>query len=549
MDLDLKALKIEKENSIVEAKSAQFALPKSIWETYSAFANTNGGQIILGISEDKETKELHVTGIDDPEKVKIEFWNTINNPQKVSTNILTENDFSEIKLENGKVIFIIHVPKARLELCPIYINDDILKGSFKRNHEGDYHLTKEEVSKILRDASPSSYDLKVFESLPLSALSNETITKYRRYHVAYRNNHPWSNLPTEQYLLMIGAAGYSDTDDLAHPTMAGLLMFGEEHTITQFFPDYFLDYRENLDPERVKWTDRIQSISGEWTGNIFDFFLLVSNKIVRDFKVPFKLDGMVRIDNTLLHDATREAFINCLSNADYFGRCGIVIRKNVDSIVYENPGSIRVGKEQMFKGGVSDARNKTIMKMFNLLGYGEKAGSGIPLIIQATKEFGLPMPQVEENVELDRTLFSIFLTPVSEQKTAVNTARATENNNSADFNNNSAETDNISAETNNNSAETSNNSAETSNNSAEFVNSLLSSRLTNYREESKKLICSIYSKALYAGSVTTNEMASEFKLSTRRTREILQEMVNLGLLEETGKTKRKQYSPVAITNK
>ena len=528
MDLDLKALKIDKENSLVEAKSTQFALPKSIWETYSAFANTNGGQIILGLSEDEKTKELVITGIDDPEKVKTEFWNTINNPKKVSNNILTENDFSEIKLEDGKVIFIIHVPKARLELCPIYINEDILKGSFKRNHEGDYHLTKEEVSKILRDASPFSYDLKVFDNLPLSALSDETVTKYRRYHVAYRENHPWSNLPTEQYLLMIGAAGYSDKDGLAHPTMAGLLMFGEEHIITQFFPDYFLDYRENLDPERVRWTDRVQSISGEWTGNIFDFYLLVSNKLVKDFKVPFKLDGMVRINNTLLHDATREAFINCLSNADYFGRCGIVIRKNVNSIVYENPGSIRVGKEQMFKGGVSDARNKTIMKMFNLLGYGEKAGSGIPLIIQAAKEFGLPKPQVEENVELDRTLFTIFLTPVSEQKTAIIAARASENNDSA---------------------ENANNSAENDNNSAEFVNSLLSSRLTSHREESKKLIYSIYSRALSAGSVTTNEMASEFKLSARRTREVLQEMVNLGLLEETGKTKRKQYSPVAIINK
>ncbi len=411
MDLDLKALKIDKENSSVEAKSAEFSLPKSIWETYSAFANTNGGQILLGVSEDKKTKELQVTGIVDPERMKKEFWDIINNPQKVSSNILTENDLSEIKLEDGRIIFIIHVPKARLELCPVYINDDIIKGSFKRNHEGDYHMTREEISKALRDASPYSYDLKVYEELPISVLSKDTITKYRRYHEGHKENHPWSKLPEDQYLLMIGAAGYSEKDSDLHPTMAGLLMFGEEPVITRFFPDYFLDYRENLDPDRVRWTDRVQSISGEWSGNVFDFYLLVNNKLVMDFKVPFQLNGMKRVDNTPLHDAAREAFVNCLSNADYFGRCGVVIRKNVDSIVYENPGSIRVGKEQMMRGGVSDARNKTIMKMFNLLGYGEKAGSGIPLIIKATEEYGLPCPQVNENLELDRTIFIIFLSP------------------------------------------------------------------------------------------------------------------------------------------
>ena len=409
MDLDLKALKIDKENSLVEAKSAQFSLPKSIWDSYSAFANTSGGQILLGVSEDSKTREFIITGVDDVETVKKEFWDTINNPKKVSNNILSENDLNEIILEDGKTILLIHVPKARLELRPIYINDDIIKGSFKRNHEGDYHLTKDEISKMLRDASPYSYDLKVYDNLPLSVLSNETITSYRRYHEAYKPNHPWLKLSMDQYLIMIGAAAYSDSDESIHPTMAGLLMFSEEHVITKYFPDYFLDYRENLDPEKVRWTDRIQSISGEWSGNVFDFYLLVNNKLVKDFKVPFKLNGMQRVDNTSLHDAAREAFINCLSNADYFGRCGIVIRKNTDLIVFENPGSIRVGKEQMLQGGISDTRNKTIMKMFNLLGYGEKAGSGIPLIMQASKEFGLPKPQVDENSELDRTLFTLFV--------------------------------------------------------------------------------------------------------------------------------------------
>ena len=49
----------------------------------------------------------------------------------------------------------------------------------------------------------------------------------------------------------------------------------------------------------------------------------------------------------------------------------------------ENPGDIRVGAEQMIKGGTSDPRNKALMKMFNLINIGERAGSGIPDIFSA----------------------------------------------------------------------------------------------------------------------------------------------------------------------
>ena len=113
------------------------------------------------------------------------------------------------------------------------------------------------------------------------------------------------------------------------------------------------------------------------------------------------------MDDTPVHKAVREALVNCLVNTDYFLPCGVVIKKEDDKLVIENPGSIRTGKKQMLRGGISDPRNKTLMKMFNMIGIGERAGSGIPDIYQVWENEGWPMPVVEESYNPDRTRLSL----------------------------------------------------------------------------------------------------------------------------------------------
>ena len=185
-------------------------------------------------------------------------------------------------------------------------------------------------------------------------------------------------------------------------------MFGEEYKILYEFPEYFLDYREVLDPT-IRWTDRLQSSSGDWTGNLFDFFFRVYGKLVKDLKIPFKLEGITRIDDTPVHKALREALANCIVNTDFYFPRGIVIRKDADSIVMENPGSIRTGKEQMLKGGISDPRNKALMKMFNLIGIGERAGSGVPDIFSVWNDEEWLEPEVDEQYNPDRTILTLPL--------------------------------------------------------------------------------------------------------------------------------------------
>mgnify|MGYP002513160957 CR=1 FL=1 len=102
--------------------------------------------------------------------------------------------------------------------------------------------------------------------------------------------------------------------------------------------------------------------------------------------------GGERVDDTPVHKALREALANCLINADYHGLRGVVIRKEPDKLVLANPGYVRTGKKQMRLGGESDPRNKALMKMFNLINIGERAGSGVPNIFNVWADEGWEEP-------------------------------------------------------------------------------------------------------------------------------------------------------------
>lgn len=66
---DISAILSAKEQVNIEAKLAKNGLPHSVWETYSSFANTFGGIILLGVDENKETKELVPCGVDHPDQM------------------------------------------------------------------------------------------------------------------------------------------------------------------------------------------------------------------------------------------------------------------------------------------------------------------------------------------------------------------------------------------------------------------------------------------------------------------------------------------------
>ena len=406
---DLKNFDSYREDNRLEVKAANGGLPGTLWETYSSFANTYGGCIICGISEKKDGS-WKTTKLKDLPKLKKDLWNTIHNKTKVSQCLINESNIEEYVVGDD-VILVIKGPRANKNQRPVYLNNDVFGATFRRDHKGDYRCTEAEVRAMIHDASEETPDQRVLNrKIDFNA---ETVRSYRNRYNNRHQSSAWTELSDEDFLVQIGAL--DDEDEELKPTAAGLLMFGKERRITKEFPNYFLDYREHMESD-IRWTDRIHSQEPEWSGNVFDFYSRVSAKLLLDLKKPFRLVNQVRVDETPLHDAVREALVNCLVNTDFYQPWNVIIEKFPYKIVMANPGTIITGKKQMLKGGISQPRNRGLFKMFNLIGLGEHAGSGVPDIYHAWKDAGLMEPTVEEffgSGEPDRTILILPLIPSS----------------------------------------------------------------------------------------------------------------------------------------
>jgi len=73
---DIKRLLAKSETDAVEFKLAKGGVPASFWESYSAFANTDGGVIMLGVKEDNGKHS--VVGVTNANKLVADVWNAAN---------------------------------------------------------------------------------------------------------------------------------------------------------------------------------------------------------------------------------------------------------------------------------------------------------------------------------------------------------------------------------------------------------------------------------------------------------------------------------------
>ena len=398
-----------KEDSDVEFKKAlgkdgKGKLPDDFFGTYSAMANSYGGNVFLGIEE--TSNGIKPSGIKEPESIKKELFDTLNNKQRINLNILADEHINIFNFDDFYIIHI-HIPQATRIQKPIYKGQNPLHGTYIRQYEGDYKCDEITVNRMLAERVEDSRDSKVLKNFGFDDIDLSSFYAYRNIFKSHKPDDARNALNDIEFLKNIGGYKTDRETGVTGLTIAGVLMFGKSISIEDALPNYNLDYQER--PRAVteqRWIDRV-TVDGSWSGNVFDFYRIVINKLFANIKVPFKLEGDKRKDDTPVHHAIREALINTLVHADFTDRLSVLIVKRPDMFGFRNPGNMRIPIEVAIKGGESDCRNRNLQKMFMLIGYSERAGSGIPNIFNGWSSQNWAKPLLYEKTNPNQTLLEL----------------------------------------------------------------------------------------------------------------------------------------------
>ena len=348
------------------------------WQTISAFANTRGGWIALGVADNGD-----VLGLADPHKFISDLYNLGRNKEKISHEVWGEDDIFVDEIGGHQVVGI-RVPEISHSYRPVYVNNNPMTGTFIRRNEGDYLCNGDEVKRMIRDAAPSESDSSTILDFRVDCLERESIEIYRQRFQNQNPTSPFNNYDDGQFLKTLCALD----PEQEHPTPAGLLMLGTAESIQRWRKHHLIDYRRN--PKSIHdsiWNDRLASDK-----NLLRTFLEIYPKLTASLPQPHRIIDGVQNNETTIHLALREAFVNLLVHADY--------RESGSSVIFES-------QDDLVFGGHSTPRNPTLHKLFRFIGLVEQAGTGFPKILAAWREQGFEMPQLE--IENERYEFKLLL--------------------------------------------------------------------------------------------------------------------------------------------
>ena len=290
----------------MKSKTAAGGFPHSFWETYSSFANTNGGAIVFGIKEKDDVLLLDGLNPDQIAKYKRDFFNAIHSKQNVNIALITEDLVHDVEY-GGTHFLLFYIPRIDRALRPVYVGLDPYTGTFRRDIDGDYHCSREEVNSMFADANLASpVDGRILKNFSKEDLDHSSIKQYRRRFEQWNPDHVWNSLPEDKFLEKINVFRKDRKSGEYGLTYAGLLMFGTYSAIMDENPNFFPDYQEIQDP-KDRWVNRICP-DGNWESNLFQFYSRLLPILQNFLPKPFILEDGQRKAETTAHVAVREAF-------------------------------------------------------------------------------------------------------------------------------------------------------------------------------------------------------------------------------------------------
>ena len=388
-----------------EFKLAKTKVPLDFYETYSAFANTDGGDIYLGIVEESE-KVKDIPGITNWPIYQKTILDTIASKDKCSKSTLDDSSFEAIPLPNGRFVLKVHVDELPRNDKPLYLNGDFTKAYIRRG-SGDYPASKSQLISFLNDVRQGSYDFSVNSfGFGIESIEKESLHSFRKL---LQERNPFeidASLDDEGFLLSAKMLRESDGKKLL--TNGAILMLGNSDAISTVYPTFFLDYQENP-KEGSRYDYRLCSIDSLTHCNVFDFFQTVRARAKTMLPAPYEIEGGQEKSGDRIFEAFTEALVNGLCNADYLSGASLLLVATPREMLFRNSGKPYISVDDMIAGGTSEPRNTEIMRFFRLLRFSQRTGYGVSNIYSAMREYGYPTPLLSIHSSPDYTELRLFL--------------------------------------------------------------------------------------------------------------------------------------------
>jgi ATP-dependent DNA helicase RecG len=375
-----------------EVKASTDDLSKSVRDTVSAFCNTGGGWIILGVGQNKNG--FFIKGLTNPEKIEQDFISQLSGLNLYSSLIVPKVEKYNFY---SKIVLGFYIPSSPFK--PVYYGGNN-NNTFIRTGSGDRRASKEEINALLRDQSFGTLSSKPTEYSDLELLHQPSINRFRDYMARFNPNHKYNALSTYELFIKTGII----VNDKI--TYAGFLMFGKEETITPLFPDFRIDLLE-IPGTSYSNSIRRYDFRLEEQENLWEYYFALFYRLrqrVDNLFTGINQEG-IGIEDAPQIEAIREALVNLIIHADYFSTMKPRIRLFDDKIEFQNPGSLPKPIEILINEDISMPRNPVLAKLFRAVKLAENAGFGIDKMRDGWNGFAKSYPIFNSDVLMTSVSF------------------------------------------------------------------------------------------------------------------------------------------------
>lgn len=379
----------------VEFKEATWEIPKRIYETVSAFSNTEGGWIVFGVQA--KDGQFTIKGVANADDLQGGFIGTMRQKGKFSCAVAFRE---HVLTDEAGTVLVFYIPEVHRSEKPVHL-DGKMDESYVRKGGTTQKCNRDEIEAFLRDAATEHFEDRAVETLDVATCFDaESLKWYRSFFGERHPGHETEGKTDLEFLEYFGLV--TPVGQTLHPTRAAILLFGTNAAMHRTIPrqpvDFFIFQCRQADrlPEQ-RWDDRIESLA---EGNILKTWRRIVQVYHDRFaERPFELDAttMQRKGSPPDYLAFREAVLNLLIHQDYGDHTRkATITLYSDEVQFWNPGASFVTGEDFFKPGDKPVRNTRLRAMLTRIGIGEQANTGIRNIFAHQRELGR-LPPILQN--------------------------------------------------------------------------------------------------------------------------------------------------------